>query len=106
MKNLTPTSQATGLVPHHPFAVDLNKLSGSEQVRIGTAWETLAENTRRAYYAAHHQCGDWILQRGIPSLDMLTDQVFSIYIKELDAKGSAPASISVAVSAVRWIFKK
>lgn len=106
MNHLTPISQSTALLPHHPFAINLDELPSSDRVRITTAWEKLADKTQRAYYAAHQQCGDWLLQRGVPSLDMLTDELLSLYIRDLAANGIAPASISLAVSAIRWFFRK
>lgn len=104
MNDLITVLPSTALVLDHPFAIDLNQLSDSDKVRIGTVWIKLSENTRRTYHSAHQRCGDWLLAHGVPSLDMLTDELLSLYIRQLDTDGIAPQSIPLAVSPVKWFF--
>ena len=40
MNELTTVLSTSDLVPHHPFAIDPNRLSESDTVKIGTAWIT------------------------------------------------------------------
>ena len=63
------------------------------------AWESLSPNTRRAYRHAHRKLEAWLMGR------QLSDGLLAAYIGELDADGISPATISLAVSAVKWWFR-
>ena len=63
------------------------------------AWQSLSPNTRRAYRHAHRKLDAWLRGR------QLSDGLLAAYLGELDADGISPATISLAVSAVKWWFR-
>ena len=78
-------------------------ISDSDRIRIAAAWEALSANSRRNYQGAWGRCSQWLNDRGMTT-DDLSDELMAVYIASLDAEGRTPATITVAVAAVKWFF--
>ena len=78
-------------------------LSDSDRIRIAAAWEALSANSRRNYQGAWTRCRQWLDDRGMTT-DDLSDELMAVYVASLDAEGKTPATITVAVAAVKWFF--
>lgn len=87
---------------HINQATDL-QLTDDDKLRIGVAWEALSPNSRRAYQLAWRQLHEFLSAKD-ESLDNITDTQLAAYLSTLDAKGIAPASLSVCLAAVKWYF--
>ena len=78
-------------------------ISDSDRIRIAAAWEALSTNSRRNYQGAWTRCREWLNDQGMTT-DDLSDELMAIYIASLDAEGKTPATIPVAVAAVKCFF--
>ena len=76
-------------------------ISDSDRIRISAAWEALSANSRRNYQGAWTRCRQWLNDRGMTT-DDLSDELMAVYVASLDAEGKTPATITVAVAAVKW----
>ncbi|MYF98876.1 tyrosine-type recombinase/integrase [Candidatus Poribacteria bacterium] len=79
------------------------QLTDEDKLRIGIAWDALSPNSRRAYKLAWRQLDEFLSSTG-ESLDNLTDSQLAAYLSTLDAKGVAPATISMSLAAIKWYF--
>ena len=80
------------------------QLADEDKLRIGVAWEALSVNSRRAYQLAWRQLDVWLSGKG-HAIDTLTDILLAAYLSELDGQGTASATLSVCLAAVRWYFR-
>ena len=79
------------------------QLSDEDKLRIGIAWDALSPNSRRAYQQAWRSVSEWLLDTDT-TIDNLTDSQLAGYLSTLDAQGVAPATISMALAAIKWYF--
>ena len=99
-----------------PLTVNLDSLVGRDKVRILTAWEALASNTRRSYEKGLAQCRAWLTAQGL-SEDQLTDEMLSGFMlaesqrhprtKTGEVKTGEvvkPGSVAIMFAAVKWYF--
>lgn len=89
----------------HLVAIDNKDLqpTDDDKLRIGIAWDALSQNSRRAYQLAWRQLTDFLSAKN-EILDNITTIQLAAYLSSLDAKGIAPATLSVCLAAVKWYF--
>ena len=114
-----PVAPSGGQMPAAlPLIVNVDALNDSEKIRIGTARDALAPNTRRSYEKGLALCGAWLTEKGI-SEDQLTDELLSVFMLTESKRHPRtrtgqvktgevvkPGSVAVMFAAVKWYFAK
>lgn len=93
-------------VPVSAHAPAIWNADNERRVRVGLAWNALAEETRRAYMKAFTRIRSFIAEiPGYDDIDNVTDELLSVYLQGRAKDGITPSGLSIDCAAVGWYFK-